>query len=179
MQFCSSCGAAWSDSRAKRLNHSQIGNKLAPLYGGIKLLMLIGWSCSAGSIKRDLGRRNLHGSLIRQPAALLNKWKCSHFHSSLCLFFFLLFACLMSEDFAEFVFFMWFSSLLLLSGSPLSACLATSQLAQIACPKGSHPLSVIKKITSSGPLSWCLVWFDLTESDGEYSSSRPAFRDYF
>lgn len=60
--------------------HHQINTKLVPVNVGIKLFMQIGWSYRVGSIKGDLDRK-LHSALIRQPAAMLNKWKCIPFHS--------------------------------------------------------------------------------------------------
>lgn len=49
--------------------------------------MQIGRSYRVGSIKGDLDRLKLHSALIRQPAAMLNKWKCIpfRFFSSMCL----------------------------------------------------------------------------------------------
>lgn len=47
--------------------------------------MQIGRSYRVGSIKGDLDRLKLHSALIRQPAAMLNKWKFLSVSFLLCV----------------------------------------------------------------------------------------------
>lgn len=75
----------WSEQMKCRV--PSINSELVHVHVGIKLFMQIGWSYRVGSIKGDLDRLKLHTVLIRQPAAMLNKWKCIPFPSfpSICL----------------------------------------------------------------------------------------------
>lgn len=64
-----------------------VNTTLVHAYVDIKLYLQTGRSQRVGSINRDLDTVKLHSALIRQPAVLLNKWKCIPFRSvpSVCL----------------------------------------------------------------------------------------------
>lgn len=128
--------------------------------------MLIGRSYGAGSIKRDVGRRKFHGTLIRQSAAELNKWKCIPFPFP---FLYLCAPCHLKEFLPNTNSSSNYSQIpnVFTPHVPLSSSLSISLLVLKASPPGSHQLSVIKEITLKelqiGHSS--NAWSDLTETD--------------
>lgn len=132
--------------------------------------MLIGRSYGFGSIKRDVGRRNFHGTLIRQSAPELNKWKCISFPFP---FLYLCAPCHLKEFLPNTNSSSNYSQIpnVFIPRVPLSSSLSISLLALKASPPGSHRLSVIKEITLKelqiGHSSD--AWSDLTETDSHLS----------
>lgn len=132
--------------------------------------MLIGRSYGFGSIKRDVGRRNFHGTLIRQSAPELNKWKCISFPFP---FLYLCAPCHLKEFLPNNNSSSNYSQIpnVFIPRVPLSSSLSISLLALKASPPGSHRLSVIKEITLKelqiGHSSD--AWSDLTETDSHLS----------
>lgn len=149
----------WATHRAPSNKH-----QIRRVYVDVKLLMQIGWSYRVGSIKGDLDRLKLHSALIRQPAAMPNKWKSITFRS-MCL-------CALSHS-EEFEQDANSSSnfpqlpIALTALVSLPASLSIFLLTLIDCPRGSQQSSVIKEITlrelQIGHLSD--IWSDLTETD--------------